>query len=286
MHWPTVLLLALTVVGCSGTPVTTPPSPAPAPSEPAYATINYLGDAEPRHELDLFVPKGAKDPPMLLFIHGGAWLNGDKNDFHKFGVVWEEQGYAVALVDYRLSSSGNVKHPMHIQDVVAAYKWLVANAGKYGYRADRIFIVGHSAGAHIAASLATGDYIKDVKPSPIAFVGLEGIYDIPNLNAKWPRYRSWFLTKAFGDAKNWPAASPTRLKPVIASPWLVIHSNQDELVDVDQSKDFAAHLKAANVPVDLQIGKFFHHEEVAESLIDPESDVYGLVSSFLKAHRS
>jgi acetyl esterase/lipase len=119
---------------------------------------------EVRHKLDLYLPKGQKDYPVLLFIHGGAWKAGSKEFAGKFGRTLAKNGIAVVSANYRLSPK--VTHPAHIQDVARAFAWTYNNIAKHGGRADQIFVCGHSAGAHLIALLATDDtYLKAHKLS-------------------------------------------------------------------------------------------------------------------------
>src|SRR4051794_15895190 len=79
-------------------------------------------DADPvRHKLDLYLPKGQKDYPVLFFIHGGAWRAGSKDGFGRLGRVFARNGVGVVAINYRLSPA--VKHPAHIQDVARAFAW-------------------------------------------------------------------------------------------------------------------------------------------------------------------
>jgi acetyl esterase/lipase len=116
-------------------------------------------DADPlKHRLDVFLPKGKREFPVLFFIHGGAWRHGDKKYagiYSTRGTFWAEHGVGAVLTNYRLTPS--VTHPEHIKDVARAFAWTVRNIAKYGGRADRVFVSGHSAGGHLAALLATDE---------------------------------------------------------------------------------------------------------------------------------
>src|SRR5262245_28514392 len=94
----------------------------------------YEGDgADPvRHKLDLYVPKGGKDFPVLFFVHGGAWRSGNKNLYAPLGRMFARNGVGTVIINYRLSPQ--VKHPAHIQDVARAFGWTHRNIGKYGGR--------------------------------------------------------------------------------------------------------------------------------------------------------
>jgi acetyl esterase/lipase len=139
-----------------------------------------------KHKLDLYLPRDRKDFPVLIFIHGGAWTMGDKNYFglHSgFGRLLAAHGVGTVVINYRLSPG--VKHPEHIKDVARAFAWTHKNIGKYGGRADQIFVTGHSAGAHLAALLATDEtYLKahglslrDIK----GVIPMSGVYVIRDL---------------------------------------------------------------------------------------------------------
>jgi acetyl esterase/lipase len=204
---------------------------------------------------DLLLPnKPNSKGPLLVFVHGGAWISGGRQAYQGLAQGFADRGIATALVSYRLSNSPAVQHPVHAQDVANAIAALV-KAPK-GFDPKRVFISGHSAGAHIAATIATDASIlaKAKAPKgwkPAGYIGLEGIYDLPALDKRWPAYRSWFLERAFGDPSKWKQASPSLRKVVHRGSWLVVHSLQDELVDVDQSKAFAKRLQAQAVPVRL-----------------------------------
>ena len=111
-------------------------------------------DADPRkHKLDLFLPKGQQDFPVLFFVHGGAWISGDRKLYSSVGRVFARNGIGTVVISYRLTPT--VQHPGHIEDVARAFAWTHQNIGRYGGRADRIFVTGQSAGGHLAALLAT-----------------------------------------------------------------------------------------------------------------------------------
>lgn len=176
-----------------------------------------------KHKLDLYLPRDHKDYPVLFFVHGGAWMHGDKNFFGVYsslGTTFARQGVGVVVTNYRLSPS--VKHPEHIKDVARAFAWTHRNIGKYGGRADRIFVCGHSAGGHLVALLATD-------PSYLKTEGLElrcirgaipmsGVYTIPE-NA---------FQSVFGkDAEVRKRAAPLTHAGEGKPPFLIIYADSD-----------------------------------------------------------
>jgi acetyl esterase/lipase len=201
--------------------------------------------------VDLYLPKrGSSSRPLLVYIHGGAWISGDKRDYAALGQRFAAMGIAFAAVNYRLSTIPGIMHPAHALDTAKAIAWLVKS--ERGFDPQKVFVSGHSAGGHIAATLATNRTLWQTAgvPTgwrPAGYIGFEGIYDIPTLAIRWPTYPQWFLTKAFGDAKSWAQASPARLKNADHRPWLVIHSQKDELVDTGQSIEFAKAMRNQGV---------------------------------------
>jgi acetyl esterase/lipase len=125
--------------------------------------VPYAGKNDERQALDVFAPAGAKNCPVVLFVHGGAWVFGDKNFFGLYRSVGQflaRHGVVAVLINYRLSPL--VRHPEHVKDVARAYAWVRRHARDYGGDPDQIFLCGHSAGGHLVALLATDpSYLKD-----------------------------------------------------------------------------------------------------------------------------
>src|SRR5438552_3649939 len=94
-----------------------------------------------RHKLDLFLPKGKKDYPVVVLVHGGAWIVGDNRCCGLYSSVGEylaSQGIGVVMPNYRLSP--HVKHPEHIQDVARAFAWTKQNIAEHGGRTDQLIL--------------------------------------------------------------------------------------------------------------------------------------------------
>ena len=152
--------------------------------------VRYAPGAGVRHTLDLFVPtKADKKRPVVLFVHGGTWMIGDKNYFGIYRGVGQSlarNGVLTVVPNYRLSPQ--VKHPEHVKDVARAFAWVRKNAERYGGDPDCIFLVGHSAGGHLVSLLATDEsYLKDpelgldgkARQAIKGVVSLSGVYRIP-----------------------------------------------------------------------------------------------------------
>ena len=176
-------------------------SAAAAPAYTSRMDIYYdLGTPpepqSPRGEnaLDLYLPDGIERSnrrPVIVFVHGGAWSIGDKsnNPLDK-ARLFTDAGYVYATVNYRLSPAsgdpalnpGRVRFPDHPHDVGEALGWLDRNVGRFGGDAERMVLIGHSAGAQIVALLGTNPkYGRDYgvsRDQVIGVVSLDGIFDI------------------------------------------------------------------------------------------------------------
>lgn len=128
----------------------------------------YEGDdfSDEKHRLDLFIPTDQPIIATMLWIHGGAWAFGDRENDRDLARAFARDGVAVANMSYRLSRgdwrgdefpSTGVQHPAHIKDVASAFAWLHDQAEDYGLDNDRLFVSGFSAGGHLSALLAMDD---------------------------------------------------------------------------------------------------------------------------------
>jgi acetyl esterase/lipase len=112
---------------------------------------------EADQSLDIYYPDRclAARCPVVMWVHGGGWRTGDKgnNGAKDLAATWENAGAVVVTLNYRLTP--DVVHPAHVQDVAAGIAWTRANIGRYGGDPQRLFLLGHSAGAHLVALVAT-----------------------------------------------------------------------------------------------------------------------------------
>jgi arylformamidase len=175
--------------------------------------------SEPKlNMLDVYMPKKGSNSPVLIWIHGGAFAYGDKEYVQEKAEYFTRKGYVFISVNYRLSPK--VLHPIHVQDVSDAIMWVNKNAVHYSADPNKIFLLGHSAGAHLAALVSIDEtYIKKSGGDLSVIQGvvlLDGSgYDIPVLmsDAK-SKVKEWYV-QAFGNSKKeWEQASPvSHIKP-------------------------------------------------------------------------
>jgi len=137
-----------------------------------------------KNHLDLFLPKGQKDFPVVLLVHGGFWMMGDNRCYGLYPSIGEflaRNGIGVVLPNYRLSPG--VKHPEHIKDVARAFAWTHTHIAEQGGSPEKIFVAGHSAGAHLVSLLATDEsWLKAEGRCSTDIRGVictSGVYHIP-----------------------------------------------------------------------------------------------------------
>lgn len=125
----------------------------PAQFKRCYLDVPYASE-DPRQVLDLWLPNEGEGPfPLIVFVHGGGWVSGNKRENTMPGVFkLPSQGYAVACVEYRLVP--DVRWPEPLEDVRAAIRFLRAHAAEYNLNAENIALMGNSAGGHLACMVA------------------------------------------------------------------------------------------------------------------------------------
>lgn len=181
----------IALVGCrhSDVPLWKPTSKAPADGyevnrlkDIAYYTGSSADDQ--RHRLDVYLPKGKSDFPVVMLVHGGAWIVGDNRCYGLYTSVGEffaSRGVGVVMPNYRLSPA--VKHPEHIKDVARAFAWTRQHIAEHGGDPRQLFVAGHSAGGHLVALLATDErYLKAEKLTTDdirGVIAISGVYRIP-----------------------------------------------------------------------------------------------------------
>ena len=195
---------------------------------PAPGTVEHAYGADPLQRLDLVRPAAVSRAPVLLFVHGGGWSIGDKGHAAPDKARWaNSKGWAFASANYRLVPQATVEQ--QAADIAHAIGWLRAHAAKEGLDPNRIVLMGHSAGAHLAALVGTDP--QYLKAAGVPMSAVEGIvlldgagYDVPTqasaeMNIVKPMYDAAFGT----DLKRQAALSPSRhaSAPNVAR-WLIL----------------------------------------------------------------
>jgi acetyl esterase/lipase len=231
-----------------------------------------------KHKLDLYLPEGAKNFPVLFFVHGGAWVSGDKNFFGVYAALaktYVKQGIGVVVTNYRLSPG--VKHPEHVKDVARALAWTYKNVGKHGGNPDAITLVGHSAGAHLVSLVTTdASYLKELglKTNVIkGVVPISGPFDVPD----------GFLTNVFG--KYAQKAAPLRFVREDLPPFLIFYADKDMIgCDKAPSEAFCKALKGKKVTATTVEVKDSNHLDIIARAGTADSEVSKAIIKFVRAN--
>jgi arylformamidase len=253
-----------------------------------YRDLRYYSGQDAhstKHLLDLYLPQEQRGFPLVVFVHGGAWTRGDKDAYggaYKYlGTAVAGQAVGVAVINYRLSPE--VMHPEHARDVARAVAWLYRNSGKYGWSPKRIYLLGHSAGAHLAALVAVDpSYLHALGLSPEIIKGvvaISGVYDLTlgGVTAKM------LYEPVFGsDPQVLISASPALRLTKNAPPFLVLYA-QNDLPSVDiQARRFTKALKAVGIPVKTAMIPGRDHVSIISGLGREGDPVRKLVLEFVR----
>jgi len=236
------------------------------------ATLKRLGQPErvaygptEAEKLDIY-KSHRSNAPINIFIHGGAWRNGQAKDSAFPAEVFINAGAHFVVPDFvQVQDADRSLLPM-AQQVRAAVAWVYKNAARFGGDPTRIYITGHSSGAHLAGVTLVTDWQKDFGlPANILKGGLliSGMYDLKPVRLS---KRSEYVQ--FTDEIE-QALSTQRHLDKLTAPIIVAHGTQETPEFQRQSREFAAAVKAAGKPVELIVGEGFNHFEMQETLGNP-----------------
>lgn len=210
--------------------------------------------------LDIYTPPESsveKQFPVLVFIYGGSWSNGDKDIYKFIGSRFAQAGYITVIPDYRHYPA--VKFPAFVQDNADALAWTVDNIGQYGGNKDALFLAGHSAGALNGALLiADKTYLTDgIKIK--AFAGLAGPYDFV------PEEED--MKDIFGPPENYPQMQVTTFIDGTEPPMLLLHGLKDETVYMSNIDKLRTALEEHNVPHNIITYENLDHIDMVTSFV-------------------
>ncbi len=198
---------------------------------------------------DVAYPVGGSDLPVIMYVHGGRWRAGTRvNDAGLQVAEWAGMGFFAMTIDYRLVGASPAPAPY--QDMQTAIRWVHAHADEYGIDEDRIYLIGNSAGGHLVSLVATlgeGPYPRvggweDARSDVRAVISAAAPYELNTL--------SWgdLWTPLEGDVHEARRiASPIHQIGPATKPILIVHSDDDRSVPIQQAVDMAAALEAAGV---------------------------------------
>jgi len=241
----------------------------------------YEGDdADPnKHKLDLYLPKGQKDFPVLFFVHGGSWRSGDRKPYAPLGTVFAQNGVGAVIISYRLTPK--VQHPEHIKDVARAFAWTVNNIAKHGGQPDQIFASGHSAGGHLVSLLGTDEsYLKAQK---LSFANLKGVIPISGVYTILPNNK--IFEPAFGtDEETVKNASPLRHVHENLVPFCIFYADKDYLTLDKNAEQMCKALKDCKCEASLTCIKDRDHTSIIRQAVKEDDPTTQAILEFIAKH--
>lgn len=240
-----------------------------SPSDHYRSVPNIAYGELDRQRLDIYTPRASVGAsPVVVFFYGGGWRKGARENYEFVASSLTEAGYTVVIPDYRVFPE--VVFPGFVEDGARAVAWVLNNAGDYGADPGRVFLMGHSSGAHIAALLSLDrSYLArhGVEDGSIrALIGLSGPYDFLPIE-------SGYLLDVF-PADSRAASQPVNFVTAAAPPTLLIHGSDDDVVDPANSESLARRLSQHNVDVRIRLYKDAGHAKIAAALA-PALDFMG-----------
>jgi arylformamidase len=216
-------------------------------------------------KLDLYKTR-RQNAPVVIYIHGGAWRNGAAKDFAFPAEMFMNAGAHFVVPDFvQVQDAGGSLLPM-IEQVRRAVTWVYQNAASFGGDAERIFITGHSSGAHLAGVTLVTDWVDDYGLPPDVIKGgllVSGMYDLKPVRLS---KRSEYVK--FTDEIEEKLSSQRHLDKLNA-PVIIAYGTQETPEFQRQSREFAAAVKTAGKPVELIVGEGFNHFEMQETFANP-----------------
>lgn len=237
-------------------------------------------DAAKGLALDIYKPSGAKNAPVVVFFYGGRWSEGSKNDYKFAGQALASKGFVAVLPDYRHYPA--VKFPAFVQDAARAVQWTFERIRGYGGDPTKVFVMGHSSGAHLAAMLALNpEFLKDAggdRARLRGMIGLAGPYDFIPITA--PDMRDMF-----GPPERFELSQPITFVDGENPALLLLHGEDDDVVWPHNTKNLAAAVIKAGGPVETVLYPEMSHAWIVATLaatLRGQSDVLQQVADFVQ----
>lgn len=263
--------------GCAGQQVLN----ALTPQHNLTKATNIAYGDHPRQRLDIYSPEDARDAPVVVFFYGGNWSAGSKDLYEFVAQALTSRGFVAVVPDYRLYPE--VRFPAFVNDGAAAVAKTREIVHRYGGDPDQLFVMGHSAGAHTAAMLATDQrYLENQGGSRdwlAGFIGIAGPYDFLPI-------RDPDLIDTFGPVDQHPQSQPVNFVDGGEPPTLLLHGENDDTVFPRNSRDLAQRMAEEGVRPKLVIYPKLGHRRIIAVFGAPLrgfSDIVDQVARFVRA---
>lgn len=214
--------------------------------------------------LDVYVPRSAESAPVIVYFYGGRWQTGSRSQYLFVGQAFASRGILTIIPDYRLYPE--VKFPDFVDDGAAVLAWARRNVQSFGGDPERIFVAGHSAGAHIAAMLNFDEtFVRRVggdKEWIAGMIGLAGPYDfLPLEDAD--------LQDMFGPPQRYPASQPINFVDGNEARCLLLHGLEDKTVLPRNTRHLASEIRRKNGSVRTIYYDDLEHLRIVAALAAP-----------------
>lgn len=255
--------LCVALAGCESLSI----MKAVTPTGGVAITTDAPYGSDPRQKLDVYAPERPSDTrrPVVVFFYGGSWQSGEKALYRFIGAALARRGFVAIVPDYRLYPQ--VRWPAFLQDNAKAVRWVHDHAAEFGGDPDRVFLMGHSAGAYNAAELTFDRrWLREVGMDPNrdlrGMIGLAGPYDF--LPLQDPK-----LKIIFGPPAQRPDTQPINHVDGRAPPVLLIQGLADKVVDPGNGARLAARIRAAGGQAQVIDYPRVGHVALVESILAP-----------------
>ena len=248
--------------------------------------LDYVSTAEypnKKDRLDVYAPKNAKGAPVVVSIHGGALREGDKSGQAFVGQRFAAAGFVTMVINYRLSPS--VSHPAHVEDAAHAVAWARSHAAEYGGDPKKLFVIGHSAGAYLAALLTLDPkYLGAYQMSAADLKGVvpvSAFFYVDRKGVAPDRPKDVWGT----DPAAWKAASPASYLRKDVPPMLLLYADGDDEWRRQQQADFLADMKKAGAKgIETRMIAGRTHGSIWSQMKNANDETASAIIAFLKAH--
>lgn len=210
---------------------------------------------EPGQALDIYLPRENDRGTQMVFLHGGGWHSGSKDEYAYLGSAMAAYGVSCAVVGYRLYPQ--VRYPVFIEDVSHAIAWLRREGPRYGFGSAPLYLMGHSAGAHIACMVALDERYRELAHldanSIAGIIGLSGVYRFrPEVS---PVYSDIFSTAEPG----FESVKPINYVGENKVPILMLHGDQDKVIGARNAQQMLQAAQQVGQKVQLHLQEGYGH---------------------------
>ena len=237
----------------------------------AGATLQVEGQPYgpgPRNKLNIWVPTGTAKTdklPVLVWLYGGGWYSGQRDDYGFAGRAFAKQGFIVVIPDYRLVPEGH--WPDFLQDSAAAVAWTQKHIANYGGDPGRMALAGHSAGAYNSLMLALDPQWLKTAGSDVSVI--RGVVSLAGPTDFYPFEKGGRADVAMGDIRPVEQTQPIHFARADAPPLWLGHGTADTVVRVRNSQRLAAAMHKVGGSVQLREYDGLSHNDLVMALTRP-----------------